>query len=350
METISVIIPVYNSAAYLPACLDSVLSQTYQNIEIILVEDGSEDNSPRICNSYAEKDPHVHVLSGNHGGPGAARNLGIHAATGKFIIFVDSDDVCEPELLEKLISSIPEKPAKSMVICGIRLTDEAGNPTGEFMENYRVLSSHDYVSDILSAWKANPLCGGVYCKLYRRGLLQNHSILFEEDTTYAEDFCFNLKYLQYIEKIVIIPDLLYRYRFGRKGSLTEKNLMDSEFSSLWERRLVVMDQYRALFANYGLEEVRTAEIAAFYALQKTDMIELSARRAKNYSTFKSNMTTLQNNQSAFSKIPIDQLPGVPMKDLYALGMLENNRIRILYLYEKSRKALRRLRGRERWGT
>ena len=93
-----------------------------------------------------------------------------------------------------------------------------------------------------------------------------------------------------------------------------------------------------------------AEIAAFYALQKTDMIELSARRARNYSTFKANMNTLQDNQSAFSKIPIDQLPSIPVKDLYALGLLEKGRTWTLFLYEKARKILRRLRGRERWNT
>ncbi len=349
METVSIIIPVYNSAAYLPACLDSVLAQTYRNTEILLMEDGSDDESPRICNEYAQKDPRIKVITGTHGGPGAARNNGIRTATGKYIVFVDSDDVCEPRLLETLLGNIPKGP-DSMVICGIRLTDEAGKPTGEFMENYRILSAHDYVSDILSAWKASPLCGGVYSKLYRRELLQDHNVLFEEDTTYAEDFCFNLKYLQYVGKIVILPDLLYRYRFGRKGSLTEKNLLESEFSSLWQRRLAVMDQYQNLFESFGLEHARMAEIAAFYALQKTDMIELSARRARNYSTFKANMNTLQDNQSAFSKIPIDQLPGIPMKDLYPLGLLEKGRLLTLYLYEKSRKALRRLRGRERWGA
>ena len=349
METISIIIPVYNSAAYLPACLDSVLSQTHPATEIILVEDGSSDSSPEICAAYAEKAPQIRIISGSHGGPGAARNLGIRAATGEYIVFVDSDDVCEPKLLETLLANIPDE-YNSMAICGILLTDETGTPTGEYVENYRLLSAHDYVSDILSAWKTSPLCGAVYSKLYRRELLQDHHVLFEEDTTYAEDFCFNLKYLQYVGKIVILPDLLYRYRFGRKGSLTEKNLLESEFSSLWQRRLAVMDQYQNLFESFGLEQARMAEIAAFYALQKTDMIELSARRARNYSTFKANMDTLQDNQSAFSKIPIDQLPGVPVKDLYALGLLEKGRLLTLYLYEKSRKTLRRLRGRERWGA
>ncbi len=349
METISIIIPVYNSADYLPACLDSVLAQTHPATEIILVEDGSTDNSPQICEEYAQKDPCIRIISGSHGGPGAARNLGIRAATGEYIVFADSDDVCEPKLLETLLANIP-KERNSMVICGILLTDEGGYPTGEFMENYRVLSSHDYVSDILSAWKTSPLCGGVYSKLYRRELLQDHHVLFEEDTTYAEDFCFNLKYLQYVGKIVILPDLLYRYRFGRKGSLTEKNLLESEFSSLWQRRHEVMDQYHNLFESFGLEQVRMAEIAAFYALQKTDMIELSTRRAKDYSTFKSNMNTLRDNQSPLSKIPVDQLPGIPVKDLYALGLLERGRLLTLYLYEKTRRTLRRLRGRERWGA
>ena len=349
MEVISIIIPVYNSAAYLSACLDSVLAQTYRNTEILLVEDGSEDSSPQICDAYAQKDSRIRVITGAHGGPGAARNNGIRTATGRYIVFVDSDDVCEPGLLETLITNIPDS-SNSMAICGIRLTDETGNPTGEFMENYRVLSAHDYVSDILSAWKASPLCGGVYSKLYRRDLLQNHNVLFEEDTTFAEDFCFNLKYLQYVGKIVILPDLLYRFRYGRKGSLTEQNILNSEFSALWQRRLAVMDQYQALFANFGLEEVRTAEIAAFYALQKTDMIELSARRTKNYAAFRSNMNILRNNQSAFSKIPIDQLPGVPVKDLYPLNLLERGRLLILWLYERSRINLRRLQGRERWGT
>ena len=349
METVSIIIPVYNSAAYLPACLDSVLAQTYRNTEILLVEDGSEDSSPRICNEYAQKDSRIKVITGSHGGPGAARNNGIRTATGKYIVFVDSDDVCEPRLLETLLGNVPKGP-DSMVICGIRLTDEAGKPTGEFRENYRILSAHDYVSDILSAWKASPLCGGVYSKLYRRELLQDHNVLFEEDTTYAEDFCFNLKYLQYVGKIAILPDLLYRYRFFRKGSLTEQNILNLEFSDLWDRLQAVMEQYRILFESFGLEKARTAEIAAFFALQKTIMVEFDTLRAKNYSAFKSDMAILKNDTSNPYNIPIDRLPSVPVKDLYALGLLEKGRFLTLYLYEHSRKFLRRLQGREWWGA
>ncbi len=349
METVSIIIPVYNSAAYLPACLDSVLAQTYRNTEILLVEDGSGDSSLRICNEYARKDPRIHVIQGSHGGPGAARNNGIRTATGKYIVFVDSDDVCEPGLLETLLENVPADPG-SMAICGIRLTDEAGKPTGEFMENYRILSARDYVSDILSAWKASPLCGGVYSKLYRRELLQDHNVLFEEDTTYAEDFCFNLKYLQYVGKITVLPDLLYRYRFFRKGSLTEQNILNLEFTALWQRLHAVTDQYRTLFESFGLEKARVAEIAAFFALQKTIMVEFDTLRAGNFAAFRADMAVLRADTSDPYNIPIDRLPGVPMKDLYALRLLEKGRFLTLYLYEHSRKFLRRLQGREWWGA
>ena len=81
MCKVSVIIPVYKVEPYLPACLDSVLAQTYRNTEILLVEDGSEDSSPRICNEYARKDSRIKVITGSHGGPGAARNNGIRTAT-----------------------------------------------------------------------------------------------------------------------------------------------------------------------------------------------------------------------------------------------------------------------------
>ncbi len=349
METVSIIIPVYNSAAYLPACLDSVLAQTYRNTEILRVEYGSDDSSLQICNEYAGKDSRIRVILGSHGGPGAARNNGIRTATGKYIVFVDSDDVCEPKLLETLLGNVPADPG-SMVICGIRLTDEAGKPTGECMENYRILSARDYVSDILSAWKASPLCGGVYSKLYRRELLQNHNVLFEEDTTYAEDFCFNLKYLQYVGKITVLPDLLYRYRFFRKGSLTEQNILNLEFTALWQRLHAVTDQYRTLFESFGLEKARVAEIAAFFALQKTIMVEFDTLRAGNFAAFRADMAVLRADTSDPYNIPIDRLPGVPMKDLYALRLLEKGRFLTLYLYEHSRKFLRRLQGREWWGA
>ena len=104
-EKISVIIPVYNVEPYLRKCLDSVINQTYRNLEIIIVDDGSPDNCGAICDEYAARDDRVIVIHKKNGGVSAARNDGIRIASGKWITFVDPDDWCEPDYYEMLISS-----------------------------------------------------------------------------------------------------------------------------------------------------------------------------------------------------------------------------------------------------
>ena len=103
MELISVIIPVYNVEQYLAECIDSVLASTYSNLEIILVDDGSPDNSPAICDAYAAKDKRIKVIHQSNGGLCTARNAGLRIATGTYIAFVDSDDIVSPFLYEKMI-------------------------------------------------------------------------------------------------------------------------------------------------------------------------------------------------------------------------------------------------------
>lgn len=108
---VSVIIPVYNRMDYLGECLDSVLAQTYENLEIILIDDGSTDGSVELCKQYAEKDSRIVVIAANHGGVSKARNLGLDAAKGEFVLFVDSDDVIHPNLTEVLLRSLTESDA-----------------------------------------------------------------------------------------------------------------------------------------------------------------------------------------------------------------------------------------------
>lgn len=340
-QTVSIVIPVYNCAQYLPACLDSVLAQTYWNTEILIIENGSTDNSPEICKQYAEKDSRVRVLEGPHAGPGAARNLGIREATGKYIVFVDSDDICEPDLVKILLAAGADK-RFSLALCGITVIDESGKKTGAFQEVYRSCRIWDYLEDVLSEWKTNPLCGGVYCKLYSVRLLRENNILFDEHSTYAEDFCFNMEYLRYVKDVTILTDCLYRYRIGRIGSLTEKNLQDSDFAELWQRRLEVCRAYEDLFAFYKLTNRCKPEIDAFFWSQTVDMLQLSARRASGYSEFHTDMKTLRMNR------PDHGAPtGVPQKDFLSLRMLLLHMDWFLWIYERGRRRVRLMRNRER---
>ena len=104
--SVSVIVPVYNTAQYLPGCLDSILVQTFKDFELLLVDDGSTDDSPAICDAYAAKDKRIRVFHRQNGGVSAARNLGVEQATGKWICYVDSDDEVKPDYLEVMVEAI----------------------------------------------------------------------------------------------------------------------------------------------------------------------------------------------------------------------------------------------------
>ena len=123
MELISVIVPVYNVEKYLRRCIDSILAQTYTNLEIILVDDGSPDNCPAICDEYAEKDSRIKVIHQQNGGLSAARNAGLDIATGDYIGFVDSDDYISFEMYEKLLNILMESNS-DLSICGMAYYDE----------------------------------------------------------------------------------------------------------------------------------------------------------------------------------------------------------------------------------
>ena len=116
MTRISIIVPVYKAEKYLPRCVESLLSQTYRELEIILVDDGSPDNCPEICDGYAEKDSRVKVIHKENGGVSSARNAGLEAASGDYITFVDSDDYVDGQMYEKMLS-VAEEYSCDVVMC-----------------------------------------------------------------------------------------------------------------------------------------------------------------------------------------------------------------------------------------
>src|SRR3712207_285037 len=117
-KLISVIVPVYNSEKYIGKCITSILGQSYENIEVILINDGSTDGSGRLCDEYAEKDKRIKVIHQPNTGPSAARNSGIRAAAGDFIQFVDGDDAIEPFMTETMAASMEEN--HQLVVCGYK--------------------------------------------------------------------------------------------------------------------------------------------------------------------------------------------------------------------------------------
>ena len=147
---ISVIVPIFKVESYLGKCIDSILSQTYKNIEIILVDDGSPDSCPQICDLYSEKDNRIKVIHKNNGGLSDARNAGLIVSKGEYVCFVDGDDFVETEYVERLYTAI-KKCNADLAICGFKYVDEKYNGLwrGESPINNEILDRDSFFSKII---------------------------------------------------------------------------------------------------------------------------------------------------------------------------------------------------------
>ena len=214
---VSVIVPVYNVAEYLGQCLDTILLQTLQDIEVICVDDGSTDNSLEILNTYAFLDERIKVIHQENAGAAAARNRGLKEATGEFISVLDSDDFFHPEMLEKMVAKA-EEDESDVVICGYTVFDDATQEdyTATKLPQNLVYRSPFAPSDIgldlfmfsyLQAWT----------KLVRSSFIKKHNIHFDESVRYCDDNMFSLWVIGVAKKISCMPDLFIHYRWNTTG-------------------------------------------------------------------------------------------------------------------------------------
>lgn len=206
---ISIIIPVYNAEKYLVKCLDSVISQSYKNVQIIVVDDGSKDTSYKICKKYTEIDERIELYHNENSGVSATRNFGIQKATGEYIGFVDSDDWIEPEMFEKLYSSAQKYDA-DISICGYQ----------KELSNGKVITSSQHVQNtqltkeeaIEYALDSTYYQGFVWNKIFRRTLfLHELPPRFDENIHIQEDLLFLCEAIKISSKIAYYPENLYHY-------------------------------------------------------------------------------------------------------------------------------------------
>lgn len=225
---ISVIVPVYQSEAYLEACLRSLAEQTCADLEVIAVDDASPDGAARICEAFAARDARFRLVRlPENRGPSAARNAGIRLARGAYIAFVDSDDRAMPDMLEKLYTCLAENRA-DVAACsaeGIRIADGPAR-TYAREEAIRCLA------------KGSPFNLVPWGKLYRADLVKR--TLFPEDIFYSEDLLFLYRLLEKAERVAYIPDRLYRYNC-REGSQVQSGLSPRKCTALRAHDTVCLD-------------------------------------------------------------------------------------------------------------
>lgn len=207
---ISIIIPVFNVAAYLDECIKSVVCQSYTDWECILVDDGSTDRSGEICEKWAATNSRIRVIHQANGGVSRARNKGVSEAQGEYIVFVDSDDTIGPEHLQYLITA----PRADVVVSGIK--QEGDNAKGlEFKPNgNKTFSLTPEYIDAFVDLNAKFLLYGPVSKLYKTSVIKEYNILFPVDCHFGEDLQFNLAYLERVKTITQVEEASYYYRRG----------------------------------------------------------------------------------------------------------------------------------------
>ena len=218
-ELVSVIIPVYESEAYLKECVQSVQMQSYKNVEILLIDDGSTDGSSSICNKYKAKDKRIVYYRQENLGICSARNKGISMSKGKYIAFSDHDDEYEPDYIKKQYE-VAEEYGADVVKCGVLFEDIDDNrvlrcTSEKFYKEYR----RENIVEVY--FKHSLLFGGVWNGLYLKKMLISSGVLFDESMKFGqEDFMFNIQLIPYIDNFIAVKEILYKHykRYGQSTS------------------------------------------------------------------------------------------------------------------------------------
>lgn len=241
-SVISVIIPVYNVQAYLPQCLDSVLSQSYSSLEIILIDDGSTDHSGSICDEYAAKDPRVIVIHQKNGGAAAAKNAGLRVATGTYLSFVDSDDYLEPGAYRHMATQLESQNA-DVIQCSFRDVFPDKSVPHIFDAEQKEFRGVQFLAQFTKEWT----CGLLWDKLYVRSLFDG--IFFEEGHKIDDEY-FTYRGIMNARKIVRDNRVVYNYRKRRSSVMyspeSGRQIIKDRIDYLSKRRINVNTRFPEL--------------------------------------------------------------------------------------------------------
>lgn len=249
---ISVIVPVYNVEKYLSRCIESILSQTFTDFELLLIDDGSTDRSGEMCDEYAKKDDRIRVFHKENGGVASARQMGINNAVGIYSIQVDSDDWAEKQMLEKMYMKIIETDAD--IVIADFFYDKNGQSIYTKQRSNKILSS-EMITDIL----LNKLEGALWSKLIRHSLYRNYNIHFFQNIDHGEDILVTSQLFLLNIKIIFLNAAFYHYNLQNLNSIT-RNYTKKSFCMQKKYvaaliRLLPKDKYKNTidFVTFGIK-------------------------------------------------------------------------------------------------
>lgn len=254
---VSIIIPVYNGEKYIERCLKSLIQQTYKNIEIIVLNDGSSDHTMQVLEKYRQMDERICVVDKINTGVSDTRNQGLKLAKGDFVQFVDSDDWLPNDATEQLVGGMLQD--CEMVICDYnRVVDNNIIVKGHIPEEGPI-SRTEFALYMMKA-PANYYYGVLWNKLFRMDLIREHKLDFPEEINWCEDLRFNLEYLQYVKRVYVLQKPIYYYVLT-KGSLAQSR---TDIVDNLRVRNFLFEQYKALYESLDLYDEHKLRIRSFY--------------------------------------------------------------------------------------
>ena len=254
-KLVSVIVAVYNIEEYLPRCVDSILAQTYRNLEIILVDDGSKDQSGSICDSYAEKDRRIKVIHKKNGGLSDARNAGMDAATGEYIGFVDGDDWIEPDMYRAMYFACEKEKAQAAV-CRYKQITKSGIIDGS-AGNSVSLSRDEALEIYVCGDERYLIYNSVWSKLFARDLVEGMRFPVGKN---SEDIMFTTRAFCRMERLVYLDEAYYNYVLDREGSIMNEKAGERRLKDeipFWQEQI-------AYFREAGMPDLSDKAAYHFY--------------------------------------------------------------------------------------
>ncbi|MHC0036442.1 glycosyltransferase [Pseudoneobacillus sp. C159] len=251
---VSIVVPIYNVEKHLAKCLDSIISQKLDDIEIILVNDGSTDKSGEIAEQFSEKDNRIKVIHKENGGLSSARNEGMKIASGEYLVFIDSDDWLEPDMFEVMYNAASNIQA-DVVISGYTIDfNNEGYSIDKIPDKTVIAKSKDQIGESVFELNKKGFFNVVWNKMYKTKFIQEINAFFILDAMPAEDLIFNVKVFKNVEKLMILNKPFYHYM-----KRDEETLVNKYYPRLFEISIQKHEKCKEIFNYFSLNNEKQQE-------------------------------------------------------------------------------------------
>lgn len=285
---ISVVVPIYKvKEELLKECIESIMNQSYSDLEIILIDDGSPDNSGKICDDYSKKDKRIKVIHKENGGVSSARNIGIENANGDWITFVDSDDYIEKDFCKKMLNKAIENKCQCVISAYNKVYGQKIETIKK--ENDLLINGNEFLKMIFNVQSGFGFC---HTKIWKTELIKNNKVKFNETISVGEDALFCMQMSKYIEKLYFLNEPLYNYRFNEESVVRkfDKNYYKKYLKSMQIAKKYIAKEYSSEYEqnvyNYIAYHILLIVINYCFHPQNKDNGVKSLKKICNIEEFK----------------------------------------------------------------